>query len=59
MYQLNETQMRRKGRRELTERPANLPRPPARRTGPGARLRVVRVPGGFAFVADRSATEGS
>ncbi len=59
MYQLNETGMPRENRRELPEGSANAPRLAARRNGSGARLRHERVPGGFAFVADRSATEGS
>ncbi len=58
MYQLNETGRRREHRPELPEEPANASRPAARRNGSGARLRVVRAPGGFAFVAERSATEG-
>ena len=59
MYQLNETEMRREHRRELPEGSANVPRLAARQTGSEASLRVVRAPGGFAFVADRSATERS
>ncbi len=59
MYQLNETEMRREHRRELPEGSANVPRLAAPRNDSGARLRVVRAPGGFALVADNSATEGS
>ncbi len=59
MYQLNETEMRREHRREPPEGQANLPRPAARRNGSGARMRVVLAPGGFAFVAQRPATERS
>jgi len=61
VYQLNETE----ARHELPEEPvvvepvmvAHLP---VRRGGRGrsyARLRVVRVPGGFAYVEDRPAIE--
>ena len=59
MYQPNETEMRREHSREREEGLANLPRLAARPNGAGsseARHRVVLVPGGFAFVADRSAT---
>ena len=57
MYQLNETGMQREHRHEQPEWSANLPRLAARRTGPGSRPRLVLVPGGFAFVADKGAAE--
>jgi hypothetical protein len=48
MYQLNETEVR----RELPKRSGNVPR--RNETGRSeTRLRVVRVPGGFAFVEDK------
>jgi hypothetical protein len=59
MYQLDETEMRREHRRELPEGSAKAPRLAARRTESVARPRVVRVPGGFAFVADKAAEERS
>ena len=55
MYQLNETGVR----RELPERSGEVPRPSARRNETcrsETRLRVVRVPGGFAFVEDKPDT---
>jgi hypothetical protein len=61
MYQLNETETWREHRRELL-REAEDERLAARQNGTGrsdARLRVVRVPGGFALVEDGSATEKS
>jgi hypothetical protein len=62
MYQLNVTGMRRERRHELPEGSGNVPRLSARRNETGrseTRLRVVRAPGGFAFVEDKSATEDS
>ena len=62
MYQLNEANRRRYSRRGLPEMPGDVPRLSAPRSEMGrsdARVRVVRVPGGFAFVEDEPATEGS
>jgi hypothetical protein len=60
MYQLNVRGMRRERRHELS---GNVPRLSAHRneTGPSETwLRVVRAPGGFAFVEDKKpATDGS
>jgi hypothetical protein len=56
MYQLNE---RREHRHESMEGSGEVRRAPAHRNGmsqPETRLRVVRVPGGFAFVEDKPAT---
>ena len=50
MYRMNETGLRPEHRREPQEGPANAPRLAARRNGSEARVRVVRAPGGFAFV---------
>jgi hypothetical protein len=61
MYQLNGAETWREHRRELL-REAEGERIAARQNATGrsdARLRVVRVPGGFAFVEDGSATERS
>jgi hypothetical protein len=58
MYQLNETGVR----RGLREGSGEVPRVSARRNENGrseTRLRVVRVPGGFAFVEDRPDTRRS
>jgi hypothetical protein len=58
MYQLNETGVR----HELPVRSGEVPRHAARRNEMGrseTRLRVVRVPGGFAFVEDRPDTRRS
>jgi hypothetical protein len=58
MYQLNETGVR----RGLPEGSREVPRHAARRNENGrseTRLRVVRVPGGFAFVEDRPDTRRS
>jgi hypothetical protein len=58
MYQLNETGVR----RELREGSGEVPRLSARRNDKGrseTRLRVVRVPGGFAFVEERPGTRRS
>ena len=52
MYQLNETDVR----GELQARSGEVPRHAARRNENGSsetRLRVVRAPGGFAFVEER------
>jgi hypothetical protein len=61
MYQLNETETWREHRREsLRENEGE--RRASRQNGTGrsdARLRVVRVPGGFAFVEDRPDTRRS
>jgi hypothetical protein len=57
MYQLNE---RREHRHESMEGSGEVRR--AHRTGtsrPETRLRVVRVPGGFAFVEDKPATDST
>ena len=59
MYQLNETGVRPERRYELQEGSGNAPPRAVRRNGTirqESRLRVVRVPGGFAFVEDGSAT---
>jgi hypothetical protein len=56
MYQLNE---RREHRHESMEDSGDVRRTPAHRNGasrPDTRLRVVRAPGGFAFVEDKPAT---
>ena len=58
MYQLKEIESRHEHGRERLEE-AEIKRLTARRIGaarPGAYLRVVRVPGGFAYVADEPAT---
>jgi hypothetical protein len=58
MYQLDETVMRRGRRREPPEGSAKAPRHAAAlQTGSEVRQRVVRAPGGFAFVADTAAAE--
>ena len=58
MYQLREIESRHEhGHERLGE--AEMKRLDAHRDGatrPGAYLRVVRVPGGFAYVADEPAT---
>jgi hypothetical protein len=62
MYQLNETNRRPEYRRGLPEVPADIPRLWARQSEKDqsdARVRVVRVPGGFAFVEEKPASEGS
>ncbi len=62
MYQLNEADVRRERRYELPEGSGRVPHLTARPNetgGPESPLRVVRVPGGFALVEDRSATGGS
>ncbi len=62
MYQISEADVRRERRYKLPEGSGRVPRLTARRNEKGrpeTRLRVVRVPGGFAFVEDRSATGGS
>ena len=63
MYQLNETNGLPEYRRGLPEVPADVPRlysAPRDEIGrSGARVRVVRVPGGFAFVEEKPASEGS
>jgi hypothetical protein len=63
MYQLNVRGMRRERRHELPEGSGNVGRLSAHRNETRrseTRLRVVRAPGGFAFVEDKtSATEGS
>jgi hypothetical protein len=56
VYQLSETG----ARHELSEEPVVVAPLPVRCGGRGssyARLRVVRVPGGFAYVEDRPAAE--
>jgi hypothetical protein len=56
MYQLKETGVR----RELQNGPGEVPRHAAHRNGRSEnRLRVVRAPGGFAFVEDRFDTRRS
>ncbi len=62
MYQLNETIRRWEYRRGLPQVPANVPHLWARQSEtdqPDGRVRVVRVPGGFAFVEEKAATGGS
>jgi hypothetical protein len=57
MYRLNDTDGWRE-RRELMEGPGSVTRlseRPEEAARPDARPRVVRVPGGFAFVEDRPA----
>ncbi|HEX2182189.1 MAG TPA: hypothetical protein VHH10_07865 [Rubrobacteraceae bacterium] len=54
MYVLKEVEARREPLEKTTDR-----RPSTHRNGaarPGACLRLVRVPGGFAYVADEPAT---
>jgi hypothetical protein len=60
MYQLNETDVRREHHHESLEGSGDLQRASARRNGTDlsyTRLQVVRVPGGFAFVEDKPATD--
>ena len=59
MYRLKGTEIGREHSREPQEGPATTPRPAARRNGAGTHPRIVRVPGGFAFVTERPATEES
>jgi hypothetical protein len=59
MYQLDETNVRPERRYKLPEGSGNARRVAARRNEtdrPETRLRVVRVPGGLAFVADKPDT---
>jgi hypothetical protein len=60
MYQLNETDVGHENRHELLEGLGDVPGASARLNGSGrsdTRLRVVRVPGGFAFVEDEPVTD--
>jgi hypothetical protein len=58
MYRLNDTDGWRERRREPMEGPGSVTRLSARpkeAARPGTRTRIVRLPGGFAFVEDRTA----
>jgi len=62
VYQVNETGAWHRRLRGLPEEPGSVRRFPARRSDnctPEAGMRVVRVPGGFAYVEDASAPERS
>ena len=62
MHQLEDVEVPRGHHRRSLDGREGSPRPsgfPVRRAGSEVRLRVVRVPGGFAYVADRPVRERS